>query len=188
MTPSPETVPFWISHMTSLNSTKRIRLHPWGVAVLLSIGILVALGFRTQYRTVLVIGHSMWPNYQTGDVLILDRRAYERETPQRGDLVVARYRKDYIFKRIVGLPGETVELKNGQLWLEDARLPEPYRVVPGYLSVGRGRLQEGRYAVVGDNRSMASGESVHGIVGKPDFLGRVRFVLPTGKFFDWWQS
>lgn len=166
--------------------TKKQQLLSFFVCVLLL--ALTAVIFRFQFQTTLVVGRSMQPGYRTGDLLLVNKLAYSDTAPERGDLVVARHRSDYLFKRVVGLPGEIVEIREGRLRLQDQWLDEPYPLVPGYLAIGRGRLGDGRYALVGDNRSMDSWESVHGVFGVEDLVGQVVFSIPTGTVLTWSQG
>jgi signal peptidase I len=142
--------------------------------------LLVCLAFlaflRVKYQFVMVVGESMEPNYSTGDLLLIDRNAYRRRDPARGDVVVAWYQGGTIVKRIVGLPGETIEVRSGEVYIEGRPVLESHLIEPGNLSVSRGLLGAQRYALLGDNRSMSSDMSVHGVVGPEDILGRVIFV------------
>lgn len=151
--------------------SKRQLLWTLVLVVLASLAVL-----RLKYRFVMVVGDSMQPNYSTGDLLLIDRFAYSRKDPQRGDVVVAWYQGGTIVKRIVGLPGETIEVRSGEVLLDGRPVIESHLIEPGNLSVSRGLLGTQRYALLGDNRSMASSMSVHGVVGPEDILGRVIFV------------
>jgi len=113
----------------------------------------------------------------------VDRLAYRAKDPQRGDIVVAREGNDLIVKRVVGLPGEEVELQQGKLYINQRPLAEEYDVEPGWLSLGKGRLLEDKYALLGDNRSVSSSVFVHTVVSKDQILGKVVYSLhlrPSG--------
>jgi signal peptidase I len=141
--------------------------------------VLVAFGmlFRTHYSLVVVSGTSMLPTLKHGDVLVIDKRVYEYTRPDRGDIVVARYSGGLVVKRVVGLPGEQVALKDGQLYINGARMQELHLIEPGYLDVGEGRLFPEDFATLGDNRAVAPASAVHPIVTKADILGKVVFAL-----------
>lgn len=147
----------------------------------LAMFLLVGLVFRIRYQSALVIGASMEPTYSTGDVLLVDTSAYREGEPVRGDIVVVRYRGEYIVKRVVGVPGEELEMQSGVLRVNGAVLPETYPVLRGPLNIGQGSLFEGRYAVVGDNRSLSADEFVYAVVGREQFVGRVTFALRLGR-------
>jgi signal peptidase I len=151
---------------------------PWvltGGLVLIAIGLL----FRSHYRFALVAGDSMFPTLKSGELLLVDERAYDHVEPRRGDIVVARYSGGLVVKRIVGLPGEEVEVRGGMLYINGGLVKESHPVDPGDLSVGKGWLLDGDFATLGDNRAVASALAVHPIVTKAEILGKV--VLAVGK-------
>jgi signal peptidase I len=73
--------------------------------------VCLALLLRRHFLLTIVLGESMLPTIKPGQVLLVDKRAYDSAQPHRGDIVVARYGQDLIVKRVVGLPGEEVEVK-----------------------------------------------------------------------------
>ena len=143
--------------------------------VLLLVGALAA--FSQRCRLVLVVGDSMLPTFRNGMILAVDRRAYVEREPARGDLVVARRRDEYLVKRIVGLPGETVELRGGRLYVNEERKAEEYEITSGALEVGKGLLAPGRFALLGDNRALGGGQIAHAVVAREDLMGRVAGVV-----------
>jgi signal peptidase I len=135
--------------------------------------ILIGLGFRSQYKLVIVSGTSMLPTLRDGDVLVIDQRIYTHTLPARGDIVVARSAWGVVVKRVVGLPGEQVALRKGQLYINGAIMPEQHRVEPGDLDIGEGRLFPGDFATLGDNRAVNPAGAVHPIVTQADIRGKV---------------
>ncbi|MCL4177851.1 MAG: signal peptidase I [Verrucomicrobia bacterium] len=127
---------------------------------------------RTRLLLSLVNGDSMIPAFASGDLLVVDKLAYWKESPQRGDIVVANDSKDLIVKRVVGLPGEVVEVRQGRLHVNDSPLAEPYPVTPGRLSLRRGRLLDDTYALLGDNRSLSAAASVHAVLPGKQIVSR----------------
>ena len=143
--------------------------------------VLVAFGllFRAHYRFVIVMGDSMVPTLEAGDVLMVDKRAYGRAEPVRGDIVVVRYSRGYVVKRIVGLPGEEVEVRRGELYINGGLMKENHPIGPGNLDVEKGNLLDGDFATLGDNRGVPSILAIHPIATKSEILGKV--VLDLGK-------
>jgi signal peptidase I len=141
--------------------------------VLLSLGML----FRSHYRLSIVSGDSMAPTLKSGDLLIVDRRAYHHAEPVRGDIVVMRYSNGLAVKRIVGLPSEEVEVRRGNLYINSRPVNENHRVEPGDLDVEKGHLLRGDFATLGDNRAIPAVLAVHPIVTKTDLLGKVVLIL-----------
>jgi signal peptidase I len=128
-----------------------------------------------EFKLAVVVGDSMLPTLKSGDVLIVDRRAYDQADPSRGDIVVARYGKDWVVKRVVGLPGEEVEVKKGTLFIDGTPRPEEHAVVEGPLDVTKGRLLDGDFATLGDNRAVPAVLAIHPILSKREILGKVIF-------------
>jgi signal peptidase I len=135
------------------------------------IGLLLV--FRAHFSLYIAKGESMLPGLRSGDLVLVDKLAYRATDPERGDIVVALEGNDLIVKRVVGLPGEEVELRRGELYVNRRPLAEEYAVEPGWLSLQRGRLLEDRYALLGDNRSVSSSVFVHAVVSKDQILGKV---------------
>lgn len=131
------------------------------------------LAWRAHFGLCLVMGESMLPNLRSGDLLLVNKRAYRSSAPARGDVVVARDRGELIIKRVVGLPGEEVELRRGELHIDRLPFGEDYAVEPGELSLRNGRLFDNKYALLGDNRSLPVSLAVHAVVTKDQILGRV---------------
>ncbi|MBI4661659.1 MAG: signal peptidase I [Verrucomicrobia bacterium] len=114
---------------------------------------LLAAIFRHHFLFSFVVGNSMLPTFQTGDLLLVDKQAYRRSDPKRGDLVLARHRSDVIVKRVVGLPGEEVEITEGTLVVNGAPLREDYVAQNNLLFVGRGKIYPEKVALIGDNQN-----------------------------------
>ena len=130
-------------------------------------------------RTV-VSGDSMLPTLQNGDNLIVDKLSYRFRDPKRFEIVVFpfRYQEDtYYIKRIIGLPGETVQIHDGNIYINGKQLKEDYGREairnPGLASEAV-TLGEDEYFVLGDNRnnSADSREPSVGNIQKKDILGR----------------
>ena len=92
---------------------------------------------------------------------------------------MARYSGELVVKRVVGLPGEEVEVRYGKLYINNRLMQEDHQVEQGTLSVEKGNLFEGDFATLGDNRAVSPASAIHPIVAKADILGKV--VLAPGK-------
>lgn len=105
-------------------------------------------------------------------------------SPGRGDIVVFRAKDGgySLIKRIVGLPGEKVEIRNGQVYINDQALHEPYVREPAHYQAPPEVVPPGAYFVLGDNRNNSSDSHVFGVVPAAEILGRawVRYWPPTG--------
>jgi len=151
----------------------------WRLAAIGVAFLALGLAFASQYKFVIVFGTSMLPTLKPGDVLLVDKRAYKQVEPGRGDVVVARSAAGLVVKRVVGLPGEEVAVKDGQLYINRTLAAEKHPIEPGYLDVGEGKLLPGDFATLGDNRAVAPVSAIHPIVTKADILGKA--VMALGK-------
>lgn len=130
-----------------------------------------------------VSGSSMYPNFHDGDYIITDKVTYKVSEPKRGDVVVFKNPKDEtqdFIKRIMGVPGDTINVKNGHVYLNGKLLEEPFlkpEVItnPGFfLQEGESvTVPEGRLVVMGDNRSNSSDSREWGYITKEEIIGRV---------------
>ena len=130
---------------------------------------------QTVVRNFRVVGTSMEPNLHTGQYLIVDKISYRLGEPQRGDVIVfeppVNSDGDYV-KRIVGLPGELVEVRNGQVLINNQPLAEPYIVRPGSYSLDPRRVSPGELFVLGDNRNMSSDSHSWGMLPRDKVVGK----------------
>ncbi|HEC22499.1 MAG TPA: signal peptidase I [Chloroflexi bacterium] len=122
-----------------------------------------------------VEGISMEPTLHTGQYLIVNRLAYRFGTPQRGDVIVFDFpgntNDDYV-KRIIGLPGETVTIENGHVYIDGVELDEPYTSsgTPNYQ--GTWYVPPGSYFVMGDNRPHSSDSRSWGMLDEEYIVGK----------------
>ena len=137
-----------------------------------------------------VIGPSMSPNLNNGDIVMLDKVTYKFKNIKRGDVVSFNYADTkYLIKRVIGLPGEFVEIKDNVIYIDGMILEERYLSDVEYedfsLSLlGYDKIPEGYYFVMGDNRnnSMDSRDSKVGLIKKEDIIGKIRFrIWPINK-------
>jgi signal peptidase I len=145
-------------------------------------GAVFAILLQITVQNYVVEGDSMWPNVLSGDRVLVDRMAYRVGSPARGDLVVFRFpyswAKMNLIKRIIGLPGDTVEVQPGVMLLDGRPIREPYiRNVQQYW-YGPHRVPPGEYFVLGDNREVAGREVSYdshqwGFLPAKDIYGRV---------------
>lgn len=132
-----------------------------------------------------IYGESMSPSLLDGDCVLVEKLSYLVREPRRFDVVVFRYRdeEEYYTKRIIGLPKETVQIIDGEVYINGERLEEP-REREKILDPGRAEnpvvLGEDEYFLLGDNRnhSADSRNSDIGNVKKSRFRGRVFLRLP----------
>lgn len=128
----------------------------------------------------IVSGSSMDPTFTDGEYLIIDEISYRFQTPQRGDVVVFRYPQDtttFFIKRIIGLPGETVDIKDSTVTIEGAEGTSMFTLDESYLShptwsTSRIKLSDDEYFVMGDNRPASSDSRIWGPLDEDLIIGR----------------
>ena len=117
--------------------------------------LLIVILFKFVLVGIRVRGESMEPTFHDGQVKFINRLAYLRSAPKRGDVVGVRapgLRAVYL-KRIVGLPGEHVTTRRGAVYINGERLEEPYaKGVTGFIDF---TLEPHQYWVIGDNRAVS---------------------------------
>jgi signal peptidase I len=127
-----------------------------------------------------VQGISMQPTFHEGQINFLNRLAYARHDPQRGDIVGIRFKGTegaplYFLKRVVGLPGETIAFENGTLYVNDAPLDEPYVKSGCDWNMPPLKLGFDEYYVVGDNRGMRFADHTQFPARRQQIVGRILF-------------
>jgi len=133
----------------------------------------------------------MEPNFRDGDYLIIDEITYKFKAPERGEVIVFRYPNDpsqrYI-KRIIGLPGETIEIEQGKIMIYDEEgkglvLEESAYLPISTLTAGdvQVNLEENEYFVLGDNRAASADSRKWGSLPQENIIGRalIRAWPPT---------
>src|ERR1700685_902544 len=135
----------------------RRELRSWGrdLVIALSLAIVIIIFF---YQPVKVEGTSMTPQISDQERIFINKFVYRFEPIGRGDVVVFWYpldRSKSFIKRVVGLPEDTVEIREGQVYVNGKHLEEPY-VSPAAQALGNlspVRIPQGEYFVMGDHRS-----------------------------------
>jgi len=127
-----------------------------------------------RYR---IDGSSMNPTLQDGEYLIINNVTYLMDDPQQGDVVVFRHPRNELnlIKRVVGVPGDHVEINNDTVWVNSVMQEEPYIAdSPNYS--GSWDVPEGQYFVLGDNRNNSSDSHSWGFLPEENILGRALLV------------
>ena len=144
--------------------------------VLLTVAIFLLVNAATgRFR---IEGASMEPNLHDNEYVLIDKVSYRLHAPERGDVIVFERQgneRDYI-KRIIGLPGDTVQIAGGQVLVNGVALDEPYLNQVIHTDLPARQVEEGRYFVMGDNRNNSSDSRSFGSIAVNDIVGRAWLV------------
>lgn len=167
------------------------ELGGWIVYIILIIGltylIITFVGQRTQ-----VDGHSMEPSLSHGDNLIVDKLSYRFRDPSRYDVIVFPYQhaeNTYYIKRIIGMPGETIQIKDGYVYINGEKLDEHFgaevmQETSNNIAANPVKLGDDEYFVLGDNRNHSSDsrDPSVGILKRNQIIGRAWIrIFPFNK-------
>lgn len=147
--------------------------------VVLALVVFFALHFLVQnFR---IEGTSMEPNLHDSQYILVNKTAYWfGQSPERGDVIVfqAPDQPEYDrIKRVIGLPGETVEVKkDGSVYIDGQFIEEPYVVKPGGVS-GTWEVPDNEYFVMGDNRTVSYDSRNGGPIPRGNIVGRAWLVI-----------
>ncbi|MCI8568905.1 MAG: signal peptidase I [Bacilli bacterium] len=140
-----------------------------------------------------VVGNSMYPTLKDGEVLILNKFIYNFKDIEREDIISLRYADTkYLIKRVIGLPGEKIEIINNKLYINDKEYQEDYlknnlKYKDFYLKdLGYDKIPKDMYLVLGDNRENSLDSRKIGLIKKSEINGKIllrMWPLNKIKFF-----
>lgn len=148
------------------------------------IAVLVVVGVRYfLVQPFLVDGASMEPNFHSGDYILINEISYRFKEPQRGEIVVFHYpgnERTYFIKRVIGLPGEKVEIKNGKVFVYNGKNPAGFEIeetyLPNDIKTSGDKivaLDSSQYFVLGDNRDASFDSRQWGPLNRSEIVGSV---------------
>lgn len=128
----------------------------------------------------IVSGASMEPTFHSNEYLIVDQLSYRFEDPQRGEVIIFKYPKNpstFFIKRIIGLPGETVEIRDGKVFIKNEMILDGFPIEEPYLKEETSdtlttTLGENEYFVLGDNRKHSSDSRIWGPLDRKFIVGK----------------
>ena len=149
--------------------------------------VIVVIIIRSFFVTPAIVdGNSMNPTLYNNNIILLNKLDYKLNEIKRFDVVVIKVKNEKLIKRVIGLPGEYVEYKDNNLYVDGFLIDEKFKHATtsdfkletlGYL-----KIPGDKYFVVGDNRNNSVDSRVIGLIDKSDILGNVSYkIIPVGK-------
>lgn len=152
------------------------------IIIILALGVVLYLILVTPHE---VDGRSMFPTYKDGQYLIANKLVYKLTDPKHGDVVIFKRTEtqDYI-KRVLAVPGDTIAVKSGALYVNDEKVDES-EYLDGVITAEGAYAREGitftvpedQFFVAGDNRPHSSDSRAFGPIKREDIKGRAWFVF-----------
>lgn len=161
------------------------ELWDWVKTIAIAFVIMVLLNMFV-FNLSMVKGESMQPTLVASERLFINKVVYRFAEPGHGDVIVLKDpsdgpdKKEFLVKRVVGVPGDTIEVKDQKLYVNGVAQQEGYTDVPiedpGFEPI---TLEEGRYFVMGDNRHLGKSKDsrMFGSVKESDIVGRAEFIF-----------
>lgn len=154
------------------------------ILVTLAIAAVIFLMLRTTVQSFDIEGPSMQPNFYTGQRVLVNKLVYKFREPQRGDVIIfpsPNSQQGDLIKRVIGLPGESVEIKNGIVYIhKDGQvfpLDEPYIIKePARNDFKGSQIPENAYFVLGDNRNHSDDSRSGWVVPRQNIIGEAWLI------------
>ncbi|GAB4455062.1 MAG: signal peptidase I [Anaerolineales bacterium] len=142
------------------------------------LAVVLYFGINAVSARVRVDGLSMNPTLQNGEYVLVSRLSYKTGLPQRGDIIVFSFpldeRQDLI-KRVIGLPGETIRIQGGEVFVNGRKLQEPY-IAQSPAYTGEWTVGEGQLFVLGDNRNDSKDSHQWGLLPIQNVIGKALLI------------
>jgi signal peptidase I len=142
------------------------------------LAVILYFGINAISARVRVDGFSMNPTLQNGEYVLVNRLAYQIDNPQRGDIIVfiiPTNQEQELIKRVIGLPGETVSVRQNQVLIDGIPLEEAY-IAQAPLYSGEWIVPEGNLFVLGDNRNGSSDSHQWGVLPMENVIGKALII------------
>lgn len=143
------------------------------ITAVLALAIFFLLRFTID--TVIVLGISMEPSFYSSQRILVSKVTYRMHEPERGDVIVFKPtggEKGEFIKRVIALPGDTVEVKDSAVYVNDTKLKEPYIKSPPSYHFPKEEIPANHYFVLGDNRNKSNDSHSGWWVPRQNIVGK----------------
>jgi len=124
-----------------------------------------------------VIGPSMEPTLKEGSFIAVNKFSYRFRKIIRNEIIIFKHDEKYLIKRVIGLPGETIEYKDNVLYIDGKPYEEMFLTETTTADYNTGVIPENKYFVLGDNRDNSLDGNDFGLIDKQDIIGKAWFVI-----------
>ncbi|MCX6012646.1 MAG: signal peptidase I [Chloroflexi bacterium] len=171
-----------------LENERKSVLWSWikDIIIVVVVALAIFLITRIFIQNYVIDGPSMEPNFYTGQWVIVSKLAYKSGSPHRGDVIVCKNpasNPPILIKRVIGLPGEKVEITGGKIYIDGKSLNEGEYISIPTINGGKWTVPADSYFVLGDNRGNSSDSRILGFIPKSDIVGKAWLrIWPLNKF------
>jgi len=151
------------------------------IRTVLMVIVLLLLVYYLVVQVFVVKGVSMDPNFADGEFILVNRISYYFSNPDRGDSIVFIFpgtKSDKYIKRIIGLPGERIQIANNEIKINGKKLSEDY-IPQDFKTYGEinYQIKDNEYYVLGDNRELSNDSRIWGPLSRGQIIGRAQMII-----------
>ncbi len=153
------------------------------IALTLILAIIIFVLLQATVQSFVIVGSSMQPNFHEGERLLINKVVYKFRQPERGEVIIfhppSSQQTDYI-KRVIGLPGDSIEVKDETVYVNGSELDEPYLSDSPHYTFELLEVPDNEYFVLGDNRNNSNDSHNGWTVPRENIIGKA--------WFSFWPS
>jgi len=152
------------------------------ILITIAIAVVIFLGLQATVQNYVIWESCMEPNFYEGQRVLVNKVVYNFHEPERGDVIILQPPPPYdpkatpFIKRIIALPGDTIEVKDGEVYINSVKLYEPYIKEPPKYTLKR-ELGENEYFVLGDNRNNANDSHTGWTLPRENIIGKAWLTI-----------
>lgn len=124
-----------------------------------------------------IVGPSMEPNYESGNIILVDKLRYRLVPIKRFDVITFRHQEKFYTKRVIGLPGEIVKYNDNQLYINNKPVKEPFKREGQTQDFITNQIPDDQYYVIGDHRTNSEDSRYFGAVDKTGITGKIEMII-----------